>query len=198
MKMRSAETIGEVIRSHRERSGLSQRALAELAEVGKTSISHIEKGKPTVRLATLLAVLHTLNIELVLDGPLMTESSAKHRPRAPRADGGEQSVSRARVSVMDTAAGLLEKHEAGRFVFRYLETYSGPPVSLSMPVARREYSFDCFPPFFEGLLPEGMMLEGLLHQQKLDRDDLFGQLLAVGEEMVGAVTVVEEAACAEV
>ena len=65
MKMRSAETIGEVIRSHRERSGLSQRALAELAEVGKTSISHIEKGKPTVRLATLLAVLHTLNIELV-------------------------------------------------------------------------------------------------------------------------------------
>jgi transcriptional regulator with XRE-family HTH domain len=53
MKMRSAETIGEVIRSHRERSGLSQRALAELAEVGKTSISHIEKGKPTVRLATL-------------------------------------------------------------------------------------------------------------------------------------------------
>ena len=198
MKMRSAETIGEVIRSHRERSGLSQRALAKLAEVGKTSISYIEKGKPTVRLATLLAVLHTLNIELVLDGPLMTESSAKHRPRAPRADGGEQSVRRARVSVMDTAAGLLEKHEAGHFVFRYLETYSGPPVSLSMPVARREYSFDCFPLFFEGLLPEGMMLEGLLHQQKLDRDDLFGQLLAVGEEMVGAVTVVEEAACAEV
>ena len=95
---------------------------------------------------------------------------------------------------MDKAAGWLERHEAGRFVFRYLETYSGPPVSLSMPVARREHSFDCFPPFFEGLLPEGTMLEGLLHQRKLDRDDLFGQLLAVGENMVGAVTVVEETA----
>ena len=198
MKMRSAESIGEMIRSHRERSGLSQHALAELAEVGKTSISHIEKGKPTVRLATLLAVLRTLNIELVLDGPLMAESSANHECGTPAADGREQPVRRARVCVMDKAAGWLEKHEAGRFVFRYLETYTGPPVSLSMPVARREYSFDCFPPFFEGLLPEGMMLEGLLHQRKLDRDDLFGQLLAVGEEMVGAVTVVEEAACAEV
>ena len=198
MTTRSAESIGEVIRSHREQSGLSQRALAQLAEVGKTTISDMEKGKPTVRLATLLAVLHTLNIELVLDGPLMAESSANHRSRTPRAEGGERPVRRARVWVMDEAAGLLEKHDAGRFVFRYLETYFGPPVSLSIPVAKSEYSFDRFPPFFEGLLPEGEMLEGLLHQRKLERDDLFGQLLAVGEEMVGAVTVVEETACADV
>ena len=197
MTTRSAESIGEVIRSHREQSGLSQRALAQLAEVGKTTISDMEKGKPTVRLATLLAVLHTLNIELVLDGPLMAESSANHRSRTPRAEGGERPVRRARVWVMDEAAGLLEK-DAGRFVFRYLETYFGPPVSLSIPVAKSEYSFDRFPPFFEGLLPEGEMLEGLLHQRKLERDDLFGQLLAVGEEMVGAVTVVEETACADV
>ena len=145
-----------------------------------------------------MAVLHTLNIELVLDGPLMAESSANHGCGTPAFDGRQRPVRRATVRVMDKAAGFLEKHEAGRFVFRYLETYSGPPVSLSMPVARREHSFDCFPPFFEGLLPEGMMLEGLLHQRKLDRDDLFGQLLAVGENMVGAVTVVEETAYTDV
>ena len=116
MKMRSAESIGEMIRSRRERSGLSQHALAELAEVGKTSISHIEKGKPTVRLATLLAVLRTLNTELVLDGPLMAESSANHECGTPAADGREQPVRRARVCVMDKAGGWREKHEAGRFV----------------------------------------------------------------------------------
>ena len=38
------------------------------------------------------------------------------------------------------------------------------------------------------------MLEGLLRQRKLDRDDLFAQLMAVGEEVVGAVTVVEDTA----
>jgi len=95
---------------------------------------------------------------------------------------------------MGEAAGLLEEHEPGRFVFRYLDAYDGPPVSLTMPVARQEHSFDRFPPFFEGLLPEGEMLEGLLRQRKLDRDDLFAQLLAVGEEVVGAVTIIAEPA----
>ena len=99
---------------------------------------------------------------------------------------------RATVYVMGELAGVLEEHAGGGFLFRYLETYSGPPVSLSMPVVAREYAFSRFPSFFEGLLPEGEMLEGLLRQRKLDRADLFSQLLAVGEETVGAVTVVAE------
>jgi len=94
---------------------------------------------------------------------------------------------------MGISAGLLEEISDGRYLFRYLETYDGPPVSLTMPLAQREYSFDGFPPFFEGLLPEGDMLEGLLRQRKIDRSDTFAQLMAVGGEMVGAVTVVEMA-----
>jgi serine/threonine-protein kinase HipA len=93
---------------------------------------------------------------------------------------------------MGELAGVLEEREAGRYVFRYLPAYAGAPVSLSMPVSQGEFSFDGFPPFFEGLLPEGEMLEGLLRQGKIDRGDLFSQLLAVGAEMVGAVTVAEE------
>lgn len=89
-------------------------------------------------------------------------------------------------------AGVLEEQEGGTFVFRYHDGYSGAPVSLTMPVSAREMRFDALPPFFEGLLPEGAMLEGLLWQRKVDRTDLFGQLLAVGEDVVGAVTVVEE------
>lgn len=103
---------------------------------------------------------------------------------------------RAAVRVMGEPAGVLEERSAGRFVFRYLETYCGPPVSLAMPVSTREHAFDRFPPFFEGLLPEGEMLDGLLRRRKLDRDDLFAQLLAVGEDVVGAVTVVPEPAAA--
>jgi len=103
-------------------------------------------------------------------------------------------VRRARVCVMGDPAGFLEEFDGGRHVFRYLEYYHGPPVSLTMPVAQREYSFDGFPPFFEGLLPEGDMLEGLLRQRKIDRADAFAQLVAVGGEMVGAVTVTEESA----
>ena len=98
---------------------------------------------------------------------------------------------RATVSVHGEPAGVLEERGPASFVFRYLDTYGGAPVSLTMPVTQREYRFEGFPPFFEGLLPEGGMLDGLLRQRKLDRGDLFGQLLAVGEDVVGAVTVVE-------
>jgi serine/threonine-protein kinase HipA len=89
-------------------------------------------------------------------------------------------------------AGTLEEHERGKkYVFRYHDAYAGDPVSLTMPVRERVFEFQSFPPFFDGTLPEGVMLEGLLRQRKIDRDDLFGQLLAVGNDLVGAVTVEE-------
>ena len=95
------------------------------------------------------------------------------------------------VFVAGEPAGVLEEHEQSRFALRYLDVYSGPAVSLTMPVSALAIWFDAFPPFFEGLLPEGEMLDGLLRQRKIDRNDLFGQLLAVGEDVVGAVTVRE-------
>ena len=98
----------------------------------------------------------------------------------------------AAVFVAGEPAGLLEEHESSRFVFRYFDGYAGPAVSLTMPVSARAIWYDAFPPFFEGLLPEGDMLDGLLRQRKIDRNDLFGQLLAVGEDVVGAVTVREQ------
>ena len=64
-------------------------------------------------------------------------------------------------------------------------------MSLTLPVQGQPHEFPGFPPFFDGLLPEGVMLEGLLRLRKLDRRDGFGQLLAVGGDLVGAVTVRE-------
>jgi serine/threonine-protein kinase HipA len=82
-----------------------------------------------------------------------------------------------------------EVEKGGKFVFAYRKGYGGPPVSLTMPVEGERYEFDGFPAFFDGLLPEGEMLEGLLRQAKIDRNDNLGQLLAVGGDLVGAVTV---------
>lgn len=99
---------------------------------------------------------------------------------------------RANVFVDGSLSGELQEIERGReYYFNYLETYKGPSVSLEMPTTQMIYKFDRFPPFFEGLLPEGIMLEGLLRQTKIDRDDLLSQLIAVGGDMVGNVTVEE-------
>ena len=98
----------------------------------------------------------------------------------------------ARIFTGGRPAGILEELEPGRkYRFMYESGYDGPPVSLTMPVSPSPYEFDRFPPFFDGLLPEGVMLEGLLRQRKIDAQDYFGQLVAVGRELVGAVTAEE-------
>jgi len=35
----------------------------------------------------------------------------------------------------------------------------------------KEFVFDRFPPFFDGLLPEGLLLEGLLKLRKINKFD---------------------------
>ena len=98
---------------------------------------------------------------------------------------------KARVLVNNVFAGELEELVAGNYRFSYQPDYLGPPVSLTMPIKKTVYEFNQFPPFFEGLLPEGIQLEALLRKYKLDKNDYLGQLLQVGSDLVGAVTVEE-------
>lgn len=99
---------------------------------------------------------------------------------------------RAKIYMHDIAVGILTEKEKNRsYLFTYDKDYSGEPASLTMPVQDGEFHFEDFPPFFDGLLPEGVQLEGLLHNKKIDRDDFFGQLLATGSDLVGAITVKE-------
>ena len=71
--MNKIESIGSIVRYHRKKAGLTQKQLATLAGVGKTAVFDIEKGKKTVRLNTLTAVLSILNIHLTVQGPLMDQ-----------------------------------------------------------------------------------------------------------------------------
>ena len=99
---------------------------------------------------------------------------------------------RAKVFVNGIEAGILsEIKQNAEYIFEYNDGYDGPEVSRTMLPSKAKYIYSMFPPFFEGLLPEGVQLEGLLKLNKIDRDDLFSQLISVGNEVVGAVTVKE-------
>ena len=89
----------------------------------------------------------------------------------------------------DVYAGILAEENRNSYSFQYDKDYQGPPISLTMPVQYEPYIFEKFPPFFEGLLPEGIQLEGLLKIHKVDREDYFNQLILTGSDLVGAVTV---------
>lgn len=86
-------------------------------------------------------------------------------------------------------AGVLTEENLNHYVFKYDDLYEGPVVSLTMPVRKEPYVFNSFPPFFDGLLPEGIQLDGLLKKYKIDKNDYFSQLVTTGFDLVGAVTV---------
>ena len=99
---------------------------------------------------------------------------------------------RAKVYVKGIEAGILiEVKKDKEYQFEYLDQYNGLEVSRTMPIKEKSFKFTRFPPFFDGLLPEGIQLEGLLKIKKIDKNDYFSQLMAVGEDMVGVVTVKE-------
>lgn len=98
-------------------------------------------------------------------------------------------MKKALISVHGARAGILAAKDDGTYTFTYDENYHGEPVSLTMPLNKRVYEFNKFPPFFDGLLPEGFELEALLKKYKIDRNDYFQQLVQVGADLVGAVTV---------
>lgn len=95
----------------------------------------------------------------------------------------------ARIFQQDKLAGILEARDDGSYRFTYELGYRGEPVSLTMPTSQSVWEFPNFPAPFEGLLPEGVLLDALLRIRKLDKQDLFGQLLAVGHDVVGSLRI---------
>lgn len=95
-----------------------------------------------------------------------------------------------RVFCHGKACGVLEEMiPQGFYSFIYNEDYKGPPISLTMPVHQKSFTYEDFPPFFDGLLPEGFQLEGLVRQHKVDHHDYMSQLEIIGSDLIGAITI---------
>ena len=99
----------------------------------------------------------------------------------------------------DLFAGTLERTDQGS-VFNYSEDYllfkelNPPGIALRMPISKKTYSRpgDNLPPFFAGLLPEGLRLTALVSSLKTSTDDMFSLFAASGTESVGDVYAVPE------
>lgn len=102
---------------------------------------------------------------------------------------------KARVYVQDKYAGLLmETVDGYSFVYddEYIADESAVSVSLTMPVSRKKYNSKVLFPFFDGLIPEGWLLEIVIHNWKLSMNDRFGLLLATCRDCVGDVHLIPE------
>jgi HTH-type transcriptional regulator / antitoxin HipB len=72
------QNLGDIIKYHRKKAGLSQKSLADIADVGKTVVFDIEKGKETVQFKSIINVLEVLNISIELNSPLMDKYNTDH------------------------------------------------------------------------------------------------------------------------
>lgn len=102
------------------------------------------------------------------------------------------SPNRATVFFDSKPAGVLTKKSDGyEFIYDngYMSDASAAPISLSMPLRAEKYESKELFPFFEGLLPEGWLLDLDCAAAKIDKNDKFRLLLHTGRDPVGAVSV---------
>jgi serine/threonine-protein kinase HipA len=93
----------------------------------------------------------------------------------------------------DINAGVLQETDDGEYIFSYYPDYikDHPKqfITFQMPVDERTYRSRRLFPFFDGLIPEGWLLNITINTWRINRGDRMGLLLAIGKSCIGAVSV---------
>lgn len=101
---------------------------------------------------------------------------------------------RGKVFYRENLAGTIRETSDGEYVFQYDEQYvrDHPDdfITFTMPVTERLYTGMRLFPFFEGLIPEGWLLDIASENWRINKNDRMGLLLACCQNCIGAVSVV--------
>ena len=99
---------------------------------------------------------------------------------------------KAAIKIEYQLAGWLTQDEQG-YHFVYDQAYAAQPgarpVSLTLPLREAPYTSKVLFPFFDGLIPEGWLLNIAAESWKINKNDRMGLLLACCQNAIGAVSV---------
>lgn len=99
----------------------------------------------------------------------------------------------ANIFYKNDLAGVLTENDAG-YEFRYLPEYlsleSAKAVSLTLPLRKEAYTSPVLFPFFDGLIPEGWLLDMALRNTDISILDRMSLLLTCCKDCIGAVSVI--------
>ncbi len=103
---------------------------------------------------------------------------------------------KAEVYIQNCCAGRIAETDEG-YTFSYSAEYLAKPeaigVSLTLPLRDTEYRSTVLFPFFDGLIPEGWLLQVVSRNWKIDPNDRFGLLLVACKDCIGDVSIRNEA-----
>jgi len=101
----------------------------------------------------------------------------------------------AKVYIRNDFAGILAETDEG-FQFTYDKSYlyseGSSSVSLTLPLSDKPYTSKNLFPFFDGLIPEGWLLDVVSKNWKISQNDRFGLLLVACRDGIGNVSVRED------
>ena len=99
---------------------------------------------------------------------------------------------KAEIKMQHQLAGWLSQDENG-YHFQYAPAYltSNDPkaISLTLPIQQNVFSSKVMFSFFDGLIPEGWLLDIAEKNWKINPRDRMGLLLACCKDCIGAVSV---------
>ena len=91
------------------------------------------------------------------------------------------------------AAGIITEDEHG-YTFVYNKAYlimpDSQPVSLTLPLRQEPYTNNVMFSFFDGLIPEGWMLNIAERNWKINRRDRMALLLTCCRDCIGNISII--------
>lgn len=101
-------------------------------------------------------------------------------------------MKQAKIFMYGNLAGTLTEDENGyTFVYdkTYLENKNAEPISLTLPLTDEPFVSNVLHPFFDGLIPEGWLLDIAEKNWKINNRDRMSLLLACCKDCIGAVSI---------
>ena len=102
---------------------------------------------------------------------------------------------KAYVYVQNVFAGVLSETDEGysfSYTSEYLSSDDSGAVSLTLPLTEQTYTSKTLFSFFDGIIPEGWLLDAVSRNWKIDPKDRFGILLVACKDSIGNVSIKEE------
>jgi serine/threonine-protein kinase HipA len=101
-------------------------------------------------------------------------------------------MKQAKIYMYNSFAGILTEDENG-YKFEYDSAYllseNAEAISLTLPLSDKPYLSIILHPFFDGLVPEGWLLDIAERNWKINNRDRMSLLLACCKDCIGAVSV---------
>ncbi len=101
-------------------------------------------------------------------------------------------MKQAKIYMYNSFAGTLTEDENG-YKFEYNSAYLlseyAEAISLTLPLSDKPYLSNILHPFFDGLIPEGWLLDIAEKNWKINNRDRMSLLLACCKDCIGAVSV---------